>query len=79
MIRWLLLGSLVNQMDGVCMKREKVIGLMNTNTHTHTQHIPLVEIDIGLLAHQIGISTAHAFDLGQGVHDFLLAVDVGVE
>ena len=40
---------------------------------------PFVQIDIGFLAHQIRVSTAHALDLGEGVHDLLLAVDVGVE
>ncbi len=41
--------------------------------------LPLVEIDVGFLADQVGVAAADAFDLGQGVHDLLLAVDVGVE
>jgi hypothetical protein len=41
--------------------------------------IPLVEVDIGLLANQVGISTTDTLDAGQGVHDLLLAIDVGVE
>lgn len=41
--------------------------------------IPLVEIHIGLLAHQVGISTSDTLYLGQSVHDFLLAIDVGIE
>jgi len=39
----------------------------------------LVEIDIGLLAYQVGIPPAHTFDFGQGIHDFSLSVDIGVE
>lgn len=40
---------------------------------------PLVQVDIGLLADQIGVSTAHALDLSQGVHDLLPSIDVGIE
>jgi len=39
----------------------------------------LVEIDIGLLADQVGVATADTLDLGQGVHNLLLAIDVGIE
>ena len=42
-------------------------------------HVPLVEVDICLLAHQVGVSATDALDFGQGVHDLLLAIDVGVE
>lgn len=47
----------------------------------HGAHLilPLVEVHISLLANEIGVSTANALDLGQGVHDFLLAIDVGIE
>ena len=41
--------------------------------------IPLVQVDIGLLADQVGVTTADTLDLGQGVHDLLLAIDVGVQ
>lgn len=41
--------------------------------------IPLVQIHIGLLAHKVGVSSAHTLDSGQGVHDLLLAIDVGIE
>lgn len=40
---------------------------------------PLVEIDIGLLADQVGVTASDALDLGQSVHDLLLSLDVGVE
>jgi hypothetical protein len=39
----------------------------------------LVQIDIGLLADQVGVTTTDTLDLGQGVHDLLLAIDVGVQ
>jgi len=39
----------------------------------------LVEIDIGLLADQVGVTTSNTLDLGQGVHDLLLSINVGVE
>lgn len=41
--------------------------------------VPLVQIDIGLLADQVGVSATDTLDLGQGVHDLLLTVDIGVE
>ena len=41
--------------------------------------IPLVQVDIGLFADQVGITTADTLDPGQGVHNLLFAIDVGVE
>jgi len=41
--------------------------------------VPLVEVDVGLLADQVGVAAPDTLDLGQGVHDLLLAIDVGVE
>jgi hypothetical protein len=41
--------------------------------------IPLVQVDIGLFANQVGVSSAYTLDLGQSVHDLLFAIDVGVE
>jgi hypothetical protein len=39
----------------------------------------LVEVNIGLLADQVGVTATDTLDLGQGVHDLLLAVNIGVE
>jgi hypothetical protein len=39
----------------------------------------LVQIDIGLLADQVGVSATDTLDLGQGVHNLLLSVNIGVE
>lgn len=36
----------------------------------------LAEIDVGLLAHQVSISSANTSDGGQGVHDFDFSIDV---
>ena len=44
-----------------------------------TQYIPLVEVDIGLLADQVGVSATDTLDFGQSVHNFPLTVDIGVE
>ncbi|KAI6772032.1 hypothetical protein HG530_002990 [Fusarium avenaceum] len=41
--------------------------------------VPLVQIDIGLLADQVRVSATDTLDLGQGVHDLLLSVNIGVE
>ena len=43
------------------------------------KNLPLVQIDVGLLAHQIRVAASHTLYLRQGVHDFLLAVDVCIE
>ena len=39
----------------------------------------LGQIDIGLLADQVGVSATDTSDLGQGVHDLLLSIDVRVQ
>lgn len=41
--------------------------------------IPLVQVDIGFLADQVGVAATDTLDPGQGVHDLLFAIDVGVE
>jgi len=41
--------------------------------------VPLVEINIGFLADQVGVPTANTLDLSQGVHDFALPINIGVE
>ena len=41
--------------------------------------VPLVEIDIGLLADQVGVTATDTLDLRQGVHDFAFTVDIGVK
>ena len=43
------------------------------------KNVPLRQIDIGLLAHQVGVTATDTLDLGQGDHDLLLAVNIGVE
>ena len=40
---------------------------------------PLVQIDIGLLADDIGVSPTDTLDLSQGVHDLALSIDVCVQ
>lgn len=41
--------------------------------------VPLVQVDIGLLADKVGVTTTDTLDLGEGVHHLLLAINVGVE
>ena len=40
---------------------------------------PLVEVDIGLLADDVGVAATDTLDLRQGVHDLALAVNISVE
>ena len=44
-----------------------------------TSDVPLGEVNIGLLADQVGVTATNTLDLGQGDHDLLLAVNIGVE
>jgi len=39
----------------------------------------LVQVDISLLADQVGITPSNTLDLGQGIHDLLLTVHIVVE
>lgn len=43
------------------------------------KHSPLVHVDIGLLADQVGITTSNTLDLGKGKHDLSFTRDIGVE
>jgi hypothetical protein len=38
--------------------------------------VPLVQVHIGLLADQVAVAATDTLDLGQGVHDLLLAIDL---
>ena len=42
-------------------------------------NVPLGEVNVGLLADQVGVTTTNTLNLGQGDHDLLLAVNIGVE
>lgn len=42
-------------------------------------HLPLVKVDIGLLANQVGVPPTDTLDLSQGVHDLALSINVRVE
>ena len=49
----------------VLLKREKMI--------------PLSHVDVSLLADEVGESSADTTDGGEGVHDLLATIDVGVQ
>lgn len=44
-----------------------------------SRNVPLAQVNIGLLADQVGVTTTNTLDLGQGEHDLLLSIDVGVQ
>ena len=46
---------------------------------TESQSLPLVEINISLLADDVRVTSSNSLDLGQGEHDLSLSIDVGVE
>jgi hypothetical protein len=41
--------------------------------------LPFVKINIRLLTDQVGVPATDALDLGEGVHDLLFTINVGVE
>lgn len=41
--------------------------------------LPFVQVNVGFLANQIGVSSPYPLDLRQGVHNLLFAIDVGIE
>ena len=43
------------------------------------EYVPLAEVNICLLADNIGVTATHTLDLGQGIHDLALAINVRVE
>lgn len=45
----------------------------------HAKYVPLSQVDIGLLADDVGVATTHTLDLSQGVLDLALAVHVSVQ
>ena len=55
------------------------LGIVLLRCKTRNGNVPLAEINIGLLADQVGVAATNTLDLGQGVHDVLLAVNIGVE
>lgn len=44
-----------------------------------TRSTPFVQVDIGLFANQVGITTSDTLDFGQSIHDLSLAINIGVE
>lgn len=42
------------------------------------EELPLVEIDIGFLANQVGVATTDTLDFRQCVHYFALSVNIGI-
>jgi hypothetical protein len=42
-------------------------------------YVPLIEIDIGLFAHQVRVPAANTLDLSQGIHDLPLSIYVGIK
>ncbi|ODP69016.1 hypothetical protein BGC29_19500 [Acinetobacter baumannii] len=38
----------------------------------------LVQVDIGLLADKVGVTATDTLDLGEGEHNLLFSIDVGV-
>jgi hypothetical protein len=41
--------------------------------------IPFVEVNICLFDDDVGVSSSHTLDSGQGKHDLLFSINIGVE
>jgi len=57
-------------------KRQQSVNNNSTNLFVGTFTGPLVQVDVGLLQHNIGKPSADTFDGGHGEHDFTFAIDV---
>jgi hypothetical protein len=55
------------------------IQFRTSSNFEHVLYSPLVQVDIGLLADQVGETTTNTLDVSQGVHDLTLTINVGVE
>lgn len=67
--------------DEICVSIDWFVNRMFEDGGYRTGELSrtLVQVDIGLLADEVGVSAADTLDLGQGVDNLLLAVNVGVE
>lgn len=52
---------------------------LKSATGRSRNNAPLVQIDIGLLTDDVGVSPTNTLDLSQGVHNFTLSIDIGVQ
>ena len=52
---------------------------LNIAPRGYRNDAPLVQIDVGLLADDVGVPSTNTFDLSQGVHDLALSIDVCVQ
>lgn len=41
--------------------------------------LPFVEVDVRFFTNNVRIATANTLDLGQGIHNFALSVNIGVQ
>lgn len=84
-VQYLLLTGVLNDRDNTLeFFRGKFSGTADSSELVHSIHsfehcLPLAEIDIGLLADQVGVTTTNTLDFGQGEHDLLLSFDVGID
>jgi hypothetical protein len=46
---------------------------------TKWKYIPLVEINICLLANKVGVTTSNTLDLRQSVHNLALSVNISIK
>ena len=73
------LNGVHTRRNPVDQKKDLVARASQYTAKKSKPHSPFVEIDIGLFADQVGISSSNTFDLGQSEHDFTRALDIGVE
>jgi len=52
---------------------------VNELRSTNWKNIPLIEVNIRLLANKVGVATPNTLDLRQGVHNLALSVNISIE
>lgn len=57
------------ELTGAVRALDWFVALMPPSFFFHGISVPLVEVDIGLLADQVGVATTHTLYLSKGIHD----------
>ncbi len=75
------LNDIDNALELIRVKFTSAVCTTSATRHGRhrTLYAPLVEVNIGLFANKVGVTTPNTLDLGQSVHDLALAINISVE
>lgn len=64
------------KLAGAVYESDMLVGDAGNDGGYDGEDVPLVEVDVGLLAYQVAVAAPDTLDLRQGVHHLLLAIDL---